>query len=323
MKTVQWGIIGCGNVTEKKSGPAFNKIAHSKLVAVMRRDREKAKEYASRHQVPRWYDSAHDLIHDDQVNAIYIATPPSSHEEYAIAAIEAGKPVYLEKPMSTDAISAERISKAAQQAGVKLSIAHYRRRLPLFSKIKILLQQNIIGTVSRVTLDYQQPFDATGFAPGPGNWRLIPEISGGGIFHDLAPHQLDLLYYFFGYPSHQHGISLNKGKHYEAADMIAAQALFPNNILFTGNWNFNSSFEKDECVIIGDKGSLVFSIFRMDKLNIHTPVSEEELNFGISNHVQQPMIEEVVRYFLDKGENPCTGLDGVRVMQLIDKFTST
>ena len=76
---ILWGIIGCGNVTELKSGPAFNKVPDSKLIAVMRRDREKAEDYAERHKVPKWYDDADKLINDTEVNAIYIATPPSSH----------------------------------------------------------------------------------------------------------------------------------------------------------------------------------------------------------------------------------------------------
>src|ERR1044072_2959571 len=96
-KVIGWGIIGCGDVTEVKSGPAFNKVPHSALVAVMRRDSEKAKDYAKRHNVPKWYGDAGNLINDPDVNAIYVATPPSSHEEYTIAAVNAGNPVYVEK----------------------------------------------------------------------------------------------------------------------------------------------------------------------------------------------------------------------------------
>src|SRR6187549_1270490 len=121
-----WGIIGCGDVTEVKSGPAFNKVPDSKLVAVMRRNSEKAKDYAERHHVPTWYDDADKLINDPQVNAIYIATPPSSHELYAIKAMQTGKPVYLEKPMTTDSVSAEKIASVAKKTGMKISVAHYR-----------------------------------------------------------------------------------------------------------------------------------------------------------------------------------------------------
>src|SRR6185312_3073992 len=119
------GIIGCGDVTEIKSGPAFNKVKNSSLVAVMRRDAAKAEDYARRHNVPRWYNDATKLIDDAEVSAIYVATPPSSHAEYAIAAINAGKPVYLEKPMANTYNAAVNIAKVAKEKNVKLVVAHY------------------------------------------------------------------------------------------------------------------------------------------------------------------------------------------------------
>ncbi len=112
MKKINWGIIGCGDVTEVKSGPAFNKVKNSALVAVMRRDAAKAEDYAKRHNVPKWYTDANSLINDPDINAIYVATPPSSHEAYSIAALQAGKPVYVEKPMSMNAAEAENMMKA-------------------------------------------------------------------------------------------------------------------------------------------------------------------------------------------------------------------
>ena len=65
---VNWGIIGCGDVCEIKTGPAFNKVPNSKLVAVMRRDKIKAEDYARRHAVPKFFDKTEDLIHDPEVN---------------------------------------------------------------------------------------------------------------------------------------------------------------------------------------------------------------------------------------------------------------
>jgi len=99
-ETVRWGIIGAGNVTEVKSGPAFYKVENSRLLAVMRRNAEKAADYAQRHHVSKWYSNATDLIKDPDIDAIYIATPPDSHSKYAIEAMQAGKPVYVEKPMA-------------------------------------------------------------------------------------------------------------------------------------------------------------------------------------------------------------------------------
>jgi predicted dehydrogenase len=319
MHNIQWGIIGCGNVTEVKSGPAFSKVDGSELRAVMRRDAAKAKDYAARHNVPRWYNDASKLIEDAEVNAVYIATPPSSHEEYAMAAIRAGKPVYLEKPMSTNYASAQRIEEAAEKYNVKVCVAHYRRYLPMFLHIKQLLDQKIIGKVRSIQLQLWQSPDKQGFEPLDENWRLQPAISGGGIFHDLAPHQLDLLYYYFGEPSDVKGLALNQARKYVADDIVSGLALFPGDIVFTGSWCFTVSAgdERDLCCIAGSEGSLQFSVFKMDNLTVQTKSDQKEYTFDVPKHVQQPMISEVVKYFQNRRDNPCSAHDGVVVMRII------
>ena len=134
--TVKWGILGVGDVCEVKSAPAMQVIEGSKLVAVMRRNGDKAKDYAQRHQVPRWYDNADDLINDPEINAIYIATPPYAHEDLTLKAAQAGKPVYVEKPMATSFASCQRMIAACEKASVPLYVAYYRRMLPNFLKLK-------------------------------------------------------------------------------------------------------------------------------------------------------------------------------------------
>jgi predicted dehydrogenase len=233
--TINWGIIGCGDVTEVKSGPAFNKVPNSKLVAVMRRSAEKAKDYAQRHGVEKWYSDADELINDPDVNAIYIATPPLNHEEYAAKSMKAGKPVYVEKPMAIGSASAERIAKAENDTGVKISVAHYRRQQPLFLKIKELLQQKAIGDVRLVDLKMLQPHQSDIIAQTETNWRIDPAVSGGGLFYDLAPHQLDLMVYFFGRAKKIAGISFNAAGHYTADDTTSGQILFESNVLFSGS----------------------------------------------------------------------------------------
>lgn len=100
METVRWGLIGCGDVAEVKSGPALYKAEGSALVAVMRRDRTKAEDYARRHNVSRAHTRTEDLIEDPEVDVVYIATPPSSHCDIALKVAAAGKPCLVEKPMA-------------------------------------------------------------------------------------------------------------------------------------------------------------------------------------------------------------------------------
>jgi predicted dehydrogenase len=317
-QTINWGIIGCGDVTEVKSGPAFNKVPNSKLIAVMRRNAEKAKDYAQRHGVEKWYSNADELINDPLVNAIYVATPPSSHDEYAIKAMKAGKPVYVEKPMAINSAAAERIEQAAKEAGVKTVIAHYRRQQPLFLKIKELLQQKTIGDVRLIQMRIFQPHQSNMIAQTETNWRVDPSVSGGGLFYDLAPHQLDLMIYFFGRAKKVSGISFNASGYYNADDTTSGEILFESNVLYNGSWCFTSYDREDHCEIIGSKGKISFSVFDHNPLVIETDGQKMTLEFDKLQHVQQPMIQNVVEYFLGTSENPCSASEGLHVMKMMD-----
>ena len=317
-RTINWGIIGCGDVTEVKSGPAFNKVPDSKLVAVMRRNEEKAKDYAQRHGVGKWYNNADDLINDREVNAIYIATPPLNHEEYAIKAMQAGKPVYVEKPMALNAAAAEQIEKVAKQTGVKITVAHYRRQQPVFLKVKELIEQKVIGDVRFVDLKMLQPHQSEIITKTETNWRIDPSVSGGGLFYDLAPHQLDLMMYFFGTPKKISGVAFNSSHFYNADDITCGQILFDSGVVFNGSWCFTVAERKDLCEIIGGEGKLSFPIFDHKQLTLEKQGTKTTFEFNNLQHVQQPMIQKVVEYFLDRSPNPCSATEGVDVMKMMD-----
>lgn len=157
MKILKWGFIGCGEVTEKKSGPAFSEVEGSSVVAVMSRSSEKARSYAERHSIPRWYTDAQRLIDDTEVNAIYIATPPSSHATFAIMAMRAGKPVYVEKPLAASYEDCVRVNRISEQTGVPCFVAYYRRYLPYFLKVKEIIDSGVIGEIINVQVRFAVP----------------------------------------------------------------------------------------------------------------------------------------------------------------------
>jgi predicted dehydrogenase len=318
---ISWGIIGCGNVTEKKSGPAFNKVKNSALTAVMRRDSAKAEDYANRHGVPKWYDNADALIYDPEINAVYIATPPAFHEEYAIAALKAGKNVYVEKPVTTSVASCKRMIEAAESYNGKLCVAHYRRALPYFNEIKKALEQGSIDKVKIVRLTMFQPYKTELIANTDYNWRVVPGISGGGLFFDLAPHQLDILIWLLGDPIGFNGFAVNQANLYEAEDTVSGIIQFPNDVLFSGNWCFTmpQNLKQDCCEFIGEKGSIKFEVFGK-RFIIKTEKGLESHDFEQPEHIQQPMIQKVVNYFLGKGENPCCANEALKSLQVMEIF---
>lgn len=315
---VNWGIIGCGDVAEVKSGPAFYKIENSSLVAVMRRNEDKVKDYATRHQVPNWTTVASDLIDNKLVNAVYIATPPSSHLKYALQAIKAHKHVYLEKPMVLNSTEANVLLKAVKDSGVKVTIAHYRRKLPVFLKIKELLDSNTIGKVSLVTIDIKQTANADLIAKTDGNWRLNPEISGGGYFHDIAPHQIDLICHYFGKVS---TIKKKDAKEVIISEhIIAGEVQFASGVQFKGSWDFNATEDRDNCTIYGQKGSISFCFYG-DVIIVTVEGKQQNYQYTNPKHVQQPMIEETVGFFMGKNTNPCSVDEAMVVTQIMDIFS--
>ena len=319
--TVNWGIIGCGDVCEVKSGPAFNKVANSKLVAVMRRNPDKAKDFARRHGVPKYYSDADEIINDKEVNAIYIATPPSSHESYLEMTLKAGKPVYVEKPVTINAASLERMIEMEKLYDCKVSVAHYRRGLPLFNKIKQLVNEGAIGKVKLILLRTLQPPISKIITQTEDNWRINPEISGGGFFHDLSPHQLDIMCWIFGTPQQVYVQVANQGKLYNAPDLTMVQLAFVNDIYFNGVWDFNVSeaATADSCEIIGDKGAIRFSFFRVSTIELTTTAGTETLELEYPPNIQQPHINNVVRFFRGEDVNPCTLQDALVTMRVMDK----
>ncbi len=320
---INWGIIGCGDVTELKSGPAFNKVPDSLLVAVMRRNGDKAADYAKRHNVPKWYNNVNELINDSDVNAIYIATPPAFHEAYTLAAIKAGKPVYVEKPMSLNYKAAQKMYLAAEEHKVKLVVAHYRREWPLFKKLKELIDTGAIGNIHVVKLVYDKPaLTVAELADEKIAWRVNPAISGGGLFHDLAPHQLDILYHIFGDAKRIQDIATNQAGAYEAHDLVAGNILFNNNIAFAGTWYFNAAKPADYCEITGSKGCIRFSFFSNNIIELTIDGKKTAYTFDALQHVQQPMIEKTVSYFLDQATNPCSGYEAAIIMRWMEIFVS-
>ena len=322
--TIKWGMIGCGNVTEVKSGPAFNKVPQSVLWAVTSRNPEKAADYARRHLVPKYYANADELLADPEINAVYIATPPDSHELYAIAAMKAGKSVYVEKPMSVDAASSKRMLDAAQLYDAKLTVSHYRREQPVFRKIKSLIEEKAIGDIKFITLNYFQPALSKEEMKVPKNqWRVNPAIAGGGLFNDIAPHQLDLMLHWFGSVDMVAGTAVQQADQYAADDMVAGILRFENKAVFTGTWCFSAlpAVRRDVCEVIGTAGRISFSFFGQPVIELTTGENTETIRFDTLPHVQQPMIEAAVNYFLNQKPNPCSAEIGFQVMEIIDQFT--
>jgi predicted dehydrogenase len=324
MEKIRWGIIGCGDVCEKKSGPAFYKIEHSSLVAVMRRNAEKAKDYAQRHAVEHYYTDPELLINDPQVDIVYIATPPVKHKDYAIKVMQASKPVYVEKPMALNYDECIEMNMISAETKQKLFVAFYRRSLPYFLKVKELIDNNLIGNPLVVNvLFYKAPSkDDKDHQLG---WRVQKAIAGGGYFYDLAPHTFDILDFLLGEIEEAKGFSTNLGKLYEVEDTVSAIFRFKSGVQGIGQWNFVASptEERDVIEIIGTNGTISFSTFAFGPILFQTKAGITQFTPDQPIHIQQPLIQTIVDELRGVGSCPSTGITGARTSWVIDKIMRT
>lgn len=323
MKILKWGFIGCGEVTETKSGPAFSEVEGSSVEAVMSRSEAKARSYAERHGVRKWYTDPLELIDDPDVNAIYIATPPSSHATFAIMALKAGKPVYVEKPLAANYEDCARVNRVSEETGVPCFVAYYRRYLPYFQKVKDIVDSGTLGEVINVQIRFAVPprdldYQNSGNLP----WRLQPDIAGGGYFYDLAPHQLDMLQHFFGIIVEANGICANRGGLYKAEDSVSACFKFESGLPGSGSWCFVAyeSAREDRIQIIGNRGQVSFSVFNYDPIVLCTSAGKEEIRVENPPHVQYPLIKSVIEHLQGIGVCTCTSVSATPVNWVMDQI---
>ena len=316
-------MIGTGNVTELKSAPSFNKIENSRLVAVGNRSPEKAEAYAARHNVPTVHKNPLDVIHDPEVDIVYIATPPGSHMDYALECIKAGKPLYIEKPMARTWAECNIINEAAEKMGLPVFVAYYRRSLEYFKKVKSIIDGGSLGKILHINMQQYYPARNEDYDAMNLPWRVIPEDAGGGYFHDLGCHALDILFHIFGDPLEVSGKVSNMGGLYEAEDTLSATLQLPNDLLVTGSWSFITPepFNKDLVEVFAEKGKLKFSIFSFQPITLLTGDHKETIATIQPEHIQMPHIQSIVAELNGRGNCPATGLTSAVASRAMDKIS--
>ena len=318
---IRWGIIGCGDVTEVKSGPGFQKATGSALVAVMRRNGALAADYARRHGVPRWYEDAQALVADPEVDAVYVATPPGAHLEGAVLAAAAGKPCYMEKPMARNTAECDAMIAACAGAGVKLFVAYYRRMLPRFLKVRELLDAGTLGPLGSVSYRMATPSPANA-DPARGAWRVDAAHAGGGLLLDVGAHVLDLLDFLVGpLPLEQvHGHAAQRTPTTAAVeDSVAMIFRTANGVPGAATWNFASLAKEDLLEFTGRDGRVSLSVFGTEPVRLETARGVEHFDLPNPPHVAQPLIQTIVDELLGRGTCPSTGESARRTSAVMDR----
>jgi 1,5-anhydro-D-fructose reductase (1,5-anhydro-D-mannitol-forming) len=314
-----WGIIGCGAVTEVKSGPAYQKTAGFQLSAVMRRDEKLAKDYAQRHGVEKCYSNADDLINDESIDAIYIATTPDTHKKYGLRVAEAGKICCIEKPLSPSYQDSKKILDAFEKAQVPLFVAYYRRSLPRFNKVKELLDNGNIGKVRHINWHLNKAANKTDLSQ-QYNWRTDKNIALGGYFDDLASHGLDLFAYLLGEYDVVKGLGLNQQKLYSSFDSVSACWTHKNGITGSGSWNFGGFSRQDKVIVYGSKGEITFSVFDEDPISIYNVLGKKDIKIENPENIQLYHVKNIRDQLLAGNIHPSNGLTATHTSWVMDQI---
>lgn len=313
----RWGIIGCGDVCEVKSAPAYQQVEGFELLAVMSRSLDKAQDFAKRHGVAKYYNNAQALIDDPDINAVYIATPPDSHYQFALQVAKAGKVCCVEKPMALDFVQCCEMEQAFKKQNIPLFVAYYRRSLPAFIQIKQWLDAQKIGQVRHIDWQYIRPPSAIDLAKTP-NWRTQKEVAKAGYFEDIASHGLDLMTFFLGKVKHAQGVASNQQGLYSAYDAVAASLLFENGVTGTGHWNFAASRNIDNVSIIGELGQINFSVFGDSPATLSTPEKTIERDMLKPSPIQGDFVQAIADHLVGDAIHPSMAESGAHTNWVMD-----
>ncbi|MCR9227455.1 MAG: Gfo/Idh/MocA family oxidoreductase [Flavobacteriaceae bacterium] len=318
-KPLRWGVIGCGEVTEIKSVPAYKTTPGFEVAMVMRRNPKKVEDYAKRHHIPNWTINADELINNPKIDAVYIATPPDTHKFYALKVAAAGKPCCVEKPMAPTYMDSLAIYEAFQDRKTPLFIAYYRRSLPRFLKVKQWLNDGLIGEVRHIHWQKTKP-PSTLDLSREYNWRTDAAIARGGYFDDLASHGMDLFTFLLGNIVEVNGTATNQLGLYSAFDAVAAHWMHHGGITGTGNWNFGTHDRTDKVEILGSQGSIRFAVLDKAPIEIDNASGHQVLEIANPEHIQEFHVANIKRHLFDKSVHPSTGITGLHTSWVMEKI---
>lgn len=315
---LKWGLIGCGDIARRRVAPALRDLPSCELVAVNRSRFEAAEAFAREFGACKWHRNWRDLISDEEVEAVYIATPVHLHAEQAIAATEAGKHVLCEKPMAMNVKECERMIDAARAHRVKLGVAYYRHFYPIIARIKNILAA---GEIGQPTIAQANAFEW--FNPGrehPRRWLLEEELSGGGPMFDFGCHRIEVLLNLFGPIARTQGHLRNILFERKVEDTAVAFFDFergPCGALTVTHAAFEA---QDTLDIFGSRGSIHVPALNEGDLRIKTDAGQRLETHPPAENIHAPLIEDFAQAVLEKREPKVTGEVGREVAKVEEEI---
>jgi predicted dehydrogenase len=318
MKKLRWGLIGCGDISRKRVAPALRDLEQCELLAITRANYDLAESFAKEFGAKRWYKDWQDLIVDEEIDAVYIATPVYMHAEQAIAAATAGKHVLCEKPMALHAKDCDRMIATCEKHDVKLGVAYYRHFYPVITRAKEILSSGEIGEPIIVEIHAFERFDRK--PDEPRYWLLEKKLAGGGPMMDFGCHRIEILQHLFGSVEEMQSQIFNLHFKREVEDSAYVSLLFENQIHTIIRVTHAVYEARDTLDIFGTKGTIHIPVLNDGTLIVNTEEGERTELHPPHQNVHQPLVEDFTTAVLENKDPAVNGLVGREVTLILDKI---
>jgi len=311
-KPIRWGLVGCGDIAEKRVAPALQNATSSKLLACSRKQPARLWEFQQRHGIPKGCPDPAEIFADPEIDAVYLATPVFLHCLHTIEAAEHGKHVLCEKPMAMNATECQRMVDACRNHGVKLGIAYYRRFYPVVHKIRELLKAGVLGNVILVRNTLVEPTSLE-----PAAWRFVQDQGGGGLLMDMASHRLDLLCMLFGVPVSVSALTDTRVLNIPVEDTGSLLIQFAGGVQAAVFASHCVHAPMDEFEIYGTRASLRINPLNGSELRLFGDPGET-FHLPKADNVHLPLIEDFNQAIRENREPKVSGEEGMKTSVLLE-----
>jgi predicted dehydrogenase len=293
MDQLKWGLIGCGDIARKRVAPALRDLAECELVAVCREHSELAESFAREFGARKWYADWRDLIHDEDIQAVYVATPVHLHKAQTIAAAEAGKHVLCEKPLAMNVAECDVMLEACRTHNVKFGVSYYRHLYPVVARIKELLDSGEIGRPVLAQCNAFEWFNPP--ADHARTWLLQKDLSGGGPMFDFGCHRIEVLVHIFGRISSVAALTANCLFDREVEDTATASFQFESGICGVLSVTHGTREPQDSLDIFGSSGSINVPVLNEGRMRVRNQLGERWESHPPAANIHQPLIADFVQ----------------------------
>lgn len=295
--TLKWGLIGCGDISRKRVAPALRDLPNCDLVAVSRANFEQAESFAKEFGARKWYRDWTDIIADEEIEAVYIATPVRLHAEQTIAAAEAGKHVLCEKPMAMNVDECDRMITACRANNVKLGIAYYRHFYPAIKRIKEIIAAGEIGHPVIAQINAFEWFNPE--PSSPRHWLIEKSQAGGGPMFDFGCHRIEVLQNILGPITRTVSVLNTVLFERQVEDTGVAAFQFERGTLGVLSITHAARQSQDTVAIFGSQGSIRVESLNEGTVAIKTSAGERLEALPPAQNFHQPLIDDFAQAVIE------------------------